>query len=111
MNVYDTANRLAYEIKNSDEYLGYKKIREEVNANIELKEKIEKFEKLRYDIQLQSIKGGEQNNQEAEEMQKLYAELIQNEKVKQYFDYELKFNVLLADVNKIIAESVKDILN
>ena len=111
MNVYDTANKLAYEIKNSDEYMNYKKIRENVNNKPELKEKIEKFEKLRYSIQLQSIKGGEQNNEEALEMQNLYAELIQNEEVKKYFDCELKFNVLLADVNKIIAESVKDILN
>ena len=111
MNVYDTANKLAYEIKNSDEYMNYKKIRENVNNKPELKEKIEKFEKLRYSIQLQSIKGGEQNNEEALETQNLYAELIQNEEVKKYFDCELKFNVLLADVNKIIAESVKDILN
>ena len=43
-------------------------------------------------------------------MQKLYAELIQDDTAKKYFDYELKFNVLLADVNKIIAESVKDVL-
>ena len=111
MNVYDTANRLAYELKISEEYTKYKIIREKVNNSPELKEKIEKFEKLRYSIQLQSIKGGEQNDEEAVEMQNLYAELIQNEEVKQYFDCELKFNVLLADVNKIIAESVKDILN
>ena len=37
MNVYDTANRLAYEIKNSDEYMNYKKLKEEVSSNLELK--------------------------------------------------------------------------
>lgn len=111
MNVYDTANRLANEIRSSNEYLEYKKIKEEVKQNSELKEKIDQFEKIRYEIQLNSIKGEEQDVKKAEEIQNLYMELIQNEKVKQYFDLELKFNVLLADVNKIIAESVKDVLN
>ena len=111
MNVYDTANRLASEMKSSNEYIEYKKIKEEVNQTPELKEKIDQFEKIRYEIQLHSIKGEEQDKKKAEEIQKLYIELIQNEKVKQYFDTELKFNVLLADVNKIIAESVKDVLN
>jgi len=111
MNVYDTANRLASEIRNYKEYKEYKKIKEEVKQNLDLKEKIDQFEKIRYEIQLNSIKGEQQDEKKAEEIQKLYVELIQNEKVKQYFDLELKFNVLLADVNKIIAESVKDILN
>lgn len=111
MNVYDTANRLASEIKNSNEYVEYKKMKEEVAQTPELKEKIHQFEMMRYEIQLHAMKGEAQDNAKAEEMQKLYVELIQNEKVKQYFDVELKFNVLLADVNKIIAESVKDVLN
>ena len=33
MNVYDTANRLAYEIKESDEYKDYKKLKKEVEEN------------------------------------------------------------------------------
>jgi len=45
MNIYDTTNRLAYEIKNSDEYKNYKKLKEEIRNNPELKEKLEQFEK------------------------------------------------------------------
>ena len=43
-------------------------------------------------------------------MQNLYLELIQNETMKKYFEAELKFNVILADVNKLIGEAVQDIL-
>lgn len=39
-NVYDTANRLAYEIKESKEYKDYKLARQKINENPELKEKI-----------------------------------------------------------------------
>ena len=110
MNVYDTANRLASELKSSPEYLEYKKLREELNANIEFKEKMAEFEKARYDVQLEALKGEEQQKAKMEEAQKIYSELIQSEFGRKYFDAELKFNVLLADVNKIIAESVQDVL-
>ena len=65
---------------------------------------------MRYEIQVLSINGEEQDNKKAEEMQKLYLELIQIEQVKKYFDLELKFNVLLADVNKIIGEAIQDVI-
>lgn len=110
MNVYDTANRLAKELKESPEYLGYKNIKKEIEQNPELKTKLTEFEKLRYTVQLESLKGEEQEKTKLEEMQKIYAELIQDDIAKRYFDIELKFNVLIADVNKIIAESVKDVL-
>lgn len=110
MNVYDTANKLANELKNSSEYLEYKKIKEEIKQNPEIKEKLAEFEKARYDIQLESLKGEEQEKAKIEETQKIYMELIQNDLARKYFELELKFNVLLADVNKIIAESVQDVL-
>ena len=110
MNVYDTANRLASELRNSPEYLEYKKLKEELNQNPDIKEKMAEFEKARYDVQLESLKGEEQEKTKMEETQKMYMELVQNDLAKRYFETELKFNVLLADVNKIIAEAVQDVL-
>ena len=43
-NVYDTANKLAYEIKESKEYKDYKLARKKINENPELKAKIDEFE-------------------------------------------------------------------
>lgn len=110
MNVYDTANQLAKELRTSEEYLDYKKIREELDRNQEVKAKIREFEEKRYDVQLEALKGEEQEKTKLEEMQKIYVELMQDELAKTFFEVELKFNVLLADVNKIIAESVQDVI-
>ena len=52
MNVYDTANKLAQEIRSSEEYKQYKATKEKINSNPEMKKKIEDFEKLRYDVQV-----------------------------------------------------------
>ena len=111
MNVYDTVNKLAQELKEADEYKNLKKYKELINTNAEVKEKIKKFQTLRYEIQIGAMQGAELNKEKETELQELYTELLSKENVKEYFDAEFKFNVLLADVNKIIGEAVKDLLD
>ena len=110
MNVYDTANRLAYEIQQSEEYKEYKKAKDTLMGNPETKKKIEDFEKLRYDVQLMEYTGEEKNEEKNKKLQEMYAILVQDKEIKEYFDLEVKFNIMIADVNKIIAESIKDVL-
>ena len=110
MNVYDTANKLAQEIKQSEEYVNYKLIREKVNSNLELKNKIDEFEKARYETQIIALQTGKDDESKMRHVQELYGELIKNEEASKYFDAEMKFNILIADVNKIIGETVQDLL-
>lgn len=110
MNVYDTVNKLAQEIKNSDEFKNYKKYKELIKSNAEVNENIKKFETLRYEIQISAMQGLESNKDKEKELQEIYTELLTKENVKEYFDAEFKFNILLADVNKIIGDSVKEVL-
>lgn len=111
MNVYDKAHELAKEIRNSSEYIEFKQLRDTVYSNPELKSKIEEFEKIRYEVQLLSVQENKQDETKMAKLQELYQILVENEDVKTFFDKEVAFNVMLADVNKIIAESVKDVLN
>lgn len=110
MDVYDTANRLAQEIQQSEEYIGYKKLKNTLMGNPDTKTKIEDFEKLRYEIQLMEYTGEEKNEEKNKKLQEMYAILVQDKQIKEYFDLEVKFNVMIADVNKIIAEAIKDVL-
>ena len=110
MQVYDTANRLAAEIKESEEQKLYKASKEKINQNPELKAKIDEFEKVKYDAQVLSIKQGDNNQEKLQKLQELYEILVQNKDIKEYFDLEVKFNVMIADVNKIIAEAIKNVL-
>lgn len=110
MNIYDTANNLAKEIRESKEYLEFAKIKKEIALDTSKKEALEAFEKLRYEIQLQTMQGEKENADKMKLLQEKYMDLVKDEKIKQYFESEMKFNVLIADVNKIIAEAVKDVL-
>ena len=52
----------------------------------------------------------EENKEKLKQLQEKYIQLLQDEEMRQYFDYEIKFNVMVTDVNKIIAEAIKDVL-
>lgn len=110
MNVYDTVNKLAQEIKASEEFVNFKKYRELVKTNQETNEKINKFEALRYEIQISAMQGLQVSKEKEKELQDIYTELLAMENVKEYFEAEFKFNILFADVNKIIGDSVKEVL-
>lgn len=110
MNIYDTANKLASEIKESEELKEYQKYKDLIVQNPKWKEKVKQFEQDRYELQLEAMQGKAHDNEKIKNMQSLYLELIKNETVKNYFDAELKFNVILADVNKIITEAVKQVM-
>ena len=110
MYVYDQANNLAKSIQKSKEYVEYKKAREEMKSNSEMKDKIEEFEKTRYEVQVLTFQGEKQDEEKMKKLQELYQILMQDEKIKEYFDIEVRFNVMLADVNRIISESVKELL-
>ncbi len=110
MNVYDTANKLAQEIKQSEEFLTYQIAKQAINLNFELKQKIDEFEKARYEAQIVALQTGKDDENKMKHVQALYGELIQNEEASRYFDAEMKFNLLIADVNRIIGETVQSLI-
>lgn len=110
MNVYDTANILATEIKQSEEYVNYKMAKQAINLNSELKKEIEEFDKLRYEIQLEMMQTGNTDENKNTQLQDKYVELIENPDAKKFFESETKFNILIADVNKIIGEAIRDVM-
>lgn len=110
MNIYDTANQLAQEIKQSAEYVNYKMARQALDLNTPLKEKMSQFEQKRYETQLIAMQTGKQDEEKYKEMQNLYAELIEIDEAKKFFEAETKFNIVIADVNKIIGEAIRDVI-
>lgn len=110
MYVYDEANNLAKAIQESKEYADYKKAKADLESNPEMKKKIEEFEKIRYDVQVMAFQGEKQDEEKQKKLQEMYQILMEDSKIKEFFDIEVRFNIMLADVNRIISESVKDLL-
>lgn len=111
MNVYDTVNKLAQEIKQSEEYINYKTAKQAIALMPDLNIKIKEFEKKRYESQMEIMQTGKANEKVLDEMKNMYAKLIEKEEAKKYLDAEAKFNLLMTDINKIIGESIKDVIS
>lgn len=110
MNVYDEVNNLGRAIKESKEFIEYKEAKERVNSVEGLKSQIDEFEKIRYEEQVLALQGEKQSEEKMKKLQELYQILVKNPEVKDYFDKEVRFNVMMADVNKIIGEAIKEVL-
>ena len=89
MNIYDTANKLASEIKQSEEYQNFKMAKEVINLNKELKEKIRKFETMRYETQIVQMQTGKQDEEKLKSAKELFSELVQDERIN-----KLEINVV-----------------
>lgn len=110
VNVYDSVNNLADAIKRSKEYSEYKEIKEKIMKDQDTKNKIDEFEKIRYEEQVLALQGEKQSEEKMKKLQELYTILVKNPDVKDYFDKEVRFNIMIADINKIIGEAIKDVL-
>ena len=54
--------------------------------------------------------GEKRDEEKTKKLEEMYTMLVQDEQIKKFFDLEVKFNVMIADVNKIIAEAIRDVL-
>ena len=56
------------------------------------------------------MQGKEADAEKMEKLQSLYQILASNAKIKEFFDKEVQFDVMLSDIYKIIAEGLSDII-
>ncbi len=114
MYIYDAANQLAQSIRDSSEYKNFKNAKDKLFENPEKKKEIEEFEKLKQEVQIMEVR--QQNNQAIDEidkknkLEKMYNVLIENKDIKEYFDYEISFNKMIYDINKIIGNAIKELI-
>ena len=98
MNIYDTAHKLAEEIKRSDECVQLAELRERAYAD----------ENKRLQVQLQmSMVGaaGEMPSEDMQRFQQLASLLYMNSDVQAYLMAEMQMQKTLADIFKILTEA------
>ena len=110
MNPYDKVHELVRAIKESQEVKEYLQIKEEVYKDEKNKEMIKDFREKQMEVQSLLMQGQQAENEKMEKLQNLYQILASNVKVKEFFDKEVRFDVMLSDIYKIIGEALKDII-
>ena len=111
MNPYDKVNELVTAIKESEQVKNYLEIKKELYKDENNKEKIKEFRLKQTEVQTLLMQGQEADKEKMEKLQSLYQILTSNPKVKEFFDKEVQFDVMLSDIYKTIGEALKDILD
>lgn len=110
MNPYDKVHELVRAIKESKEVKEYIALKEELYADVKNKEMIKDFREKQVEVQSLLMQGKEAEPEKMEKLQSLYQILANNAKIKEFFDKEVQFDVMLSDIYKIIGEALKDII-
>lgn len=110
MNPYDKVHELVRAIKESSEVKEYLALKEELYADVKNKEMIKDFREKQVEVQSLLMQGKEAEPEKMEKLQSLYQILANNAKIKEFFDKEVQFDVMLSDIYKIIGEALKDII-
>ena len=110
MNFYDKIHTLVKELKDTPEYVNYMAIKERIKADAELSEKIRKFREHQRQEQMKYINGTQMDEAVKAALQQEYSLIIQSPLAVEFFQAEIKLDVLLADMQKIIGEGLKDVV-
>ncbi|MDQ8739193.1 YlbF family regulator [Paenibacillus sp. LHD-38] len=111
MNVYDKAYELAKALKDSEEAKLLKLAKEEAEANPEAKSMLDDFRERQTFLQQKMMAGEEPSAEDMEKMNKLYEVISQNPLIGKLLDAERRFAVVFEDVNRIMSDVLKSIVD
>lgn len=103
--VYDTAKRLADELKNSEEYRDYHTIKTRALENKTTRALIEEYNKLQIQAQAAMI-AGDRESESLKKLQKIGEVLQFDADASAYLMAEFRLKRMVGDVYKILAEAV-----
>ena len=103
--VYDTAKRLADELKSSEEYREYHAIKARAMENKTTRALIEEYNKLQIQAQAAMI-AGDRESEPLKKLQKIGEVLQFDADASAYLMAEFRLKRMVGDVYKILAEAV-----
>ncbi len=107
MTVYDIANNLAKELKESEEYEKYLEKREKVLSNEKTKKMLLDFQQEQMKLQAKKMSGEDLSEEETEKLEELRELIELNSDIKEYLQAEYRVNILLNDIQKIVFEDLE----
>lgn len=110
MNFYDKIHELVKVLKETGEYTEYIKKKAEIKQDEDKSKKIKDFRDKQREQQIKMMSGGTITEEEKQAMQQIYSVLITDPQIVEFFQSEIKLDVMLADMQKILAEGMQDIV-
>ena len=108
MSVYDTATKLASEIRSSKEYKDFVNNMQEIKRDENNEYLLREYKKTGYNLQYATMNNKKMDKKSIKKMEEIQNKIRYNEKIYNYLLAEEKFNIMMDSINKIIADAVKE---
>lgn len=108
-NIYDTANQLERDLRESELFASLKDAFEEIQNNEEASELFEEFKEASQKYQMYQTMGQQPSEEEQKELQELSERVTENEHIKALMDAEQQLNQLIQDINNIITKPLLEV--
>lgn len=105
--VYDTAKKLANEIKNSKEYKEFKKYMNEVKKDKESERLLKELKIAQVEIQNSMIENKPLDKKRMTKIERIQKDVSKNKKLQKYLECEIQFLSIMDNINRILAQSIE----
>ena len=105
MDIYDSANALAAEIRQSELRKEYDRLHEEVMADETNRALLKEYKRLQMVLQMQAVSGGQSAPEDTARFAQLSSLLYMNADVQAYLLTEMNLQKTLADVIKLLTDA------
>lgn len=110
MNFYDNINNLVASFKQTPEYTEYLQLKEKLKLNQDTYNMLKDFKEKQNEVQISYINGQEITKEKKEEMENLYSIVIQNDECRKILECEMRINIILADLQKVMGEAIEELI-
>lgn len=107
MNLYDKAHELADALKSSDEYRTFLNAKAALGTDPEAKKMVGDFIRKQMELEYAAL-AGKEDAAKKEALQRMYELLAVNARARAFLEAYSRFQRTMADISKIIGESVAE---
>jgi len=111
MSIYDLANQLAKEMRESREYQLLKESKDKIDREPDTKDLVQQFLKLGQEIELGRIQKMEVPAETKDRFDGLMRTLQLNSNAMEYLNNLQRFQLMFQDVSRTITDVVKDVMD
>lgn len=109
VNIYDTANQLERELRETSQYTDLKDAYAKVEADEEANQVLKKFQEMQQLVYQKQQMGQEVSEEEVTKAQAISQEMMENELTTALMDKERALNQVITDINGIIMKPIQEI--
>ena len=108
-NLYDTANQLERELRQSEEFTAVKEAFEAVQQSEEAKALFGEFRDMNVKFQQKQMNGEELTEEDMNYANDLYQKASSNEAIQTLMQAEQRLNTVMQDINRILTTSLQEL--